>query len=544
MGEGRGLNVAAADETDIAVLAARARRGAGRKASSQRGAIVLDEALIDRVAPAAALRGLRTYAPDPARAAAYTRRMQTAMVRPARFFLGHYHRIFALGALEALVVAAAFYAALAARFQVWDLQAMELAVGRLWPRVGLAMVVTAVSLAAMGLYQLRQRLGFADVAARIFTAVFIAEALFACLFYAVPSVFVGRGVMLFMAPVAALGLMGVRYGFAHAVDGDVFKRRVLVWGAGREAAAIVTRLRRRADQRGFRVMGYVRCAGEEVHVGQSIHITERSQLHSCIGAYRIEEIVIAMDERRSGFPTEFLRECRMRGVRVRDVVDFLEHESGHVNVQLARPSWLIFSEGFRSDVLRASGKRVLDITVALAVLVLSLPVTLLTALAIWAEDRGPIFYRQVRTGQHGEPFSIIKFRSMGIDAESKGAVWATRDDPRTTFIGAFIRKTRIDEIPQAINVLLGQMSFVGPRPERPEFVESLSKNIPFYNERHFVKPGITGWAQVRFPYGSTEDDAREKLGYDLYYVKHHSLLFDLMVILCTVEIVLFRVGSR
>ncbi|HZZ92443.1 MAG TPA: TIGR03013 family XrtA/PEP-CTERM system glycosyltransferase [Usitatibacter sp.] len=541
MGEGRGLNVAVADETDIPVIAARARRGV-RKASSQRGAIVLDEATIDRVLPPPRVR--RTYAPDPARAAAYAHRMQTGVLRPARFFLGHYHRIFALGALEALVVAAAFYAALAVRFQAWNVDALELAVGRLWPRAALAILVIAVSLAAMGLYQLRQRIGFTDVAARVFTALAIAEGLFACLFYAVPALFVGRGVMLFMAPVAALGLLGVRYAFARAVDDDVFKRRVLVWGAGREAAAIATRLRRRADQRGFRVMGYVRCCDEEVHVGQSIHITERSQLHSCIGAYRIEEIVVAMDDRRNGFPTEFLRECRMRGVRVRDIVDFLEHESGHVNVELARPSWLIFSEGFRCDMLRASGKRILDVAAALSVLVLSLPITLAAAAIIWLEDRGPVFYRQVRTGQNGRPFRIVKFRSMGVDAESRGAVWATRDDPRTTRFGAFMRKTRIDEIPQVINVLLGDMSFVGPRPERPEFVGSLAKKIPFYNERHFVKPGITGWAQVRFPYGSSEADAREKLGYDLYYVKHHSLVFDLMVMLRTVEVVLFRVGSR
>jgi sugar transferase (PEP-CTERM system associated) len=234
----------------------------------------------------------------------------------------------------------------------------------------------------------------------------------------------------------------------------------------------------------------------------------------------------------------------MRGIKVRDIVAFLEDESGHVNVEIAKPSWLIFSEGFQSNVLGAAGKRAFDITVALLVLLLSLPIALAAALAVWLEDRGPVFYRQRRTGQHGRPFEMIKFRSMRMNAESNGATWAAKNDPRVTRVGDFMRKTRIDEIPQVINVLRGDMSFVGPRPERPQFVASLANTIPFYMERHFLKPGITGWAQVSFPYGATEADAREKLGYDLYYVKNYGILFDLVILLRTVEIVVFRVGSR
>ena len=524
----------------------RARRApSSASARKQRGSIVIDEAVLQGHV-AAKPRVARRVVPAPVAAPAPAAKAKPALqvVRPVRFFRGHYHRLAALGTAEAVVMLAAFYAALAVRFQAWELEAIEAAVGTLWPRAAAVIAIVAVSLAAMGLYQLRQRLAFADVAARVLAALAMAEGAFAILFYALPQLFVGRGVVLFMAPVAAVGLLGVRFGFARAVDIDAFKRRVLVWGSGNDAASIATRLRRRCDQRGFRVIGYVRCQGEDVQVRNSIHIEGRAQLHACISAYRVEEIVVAMDDRRQGFPTEFLRECRMRGVRVRDIVDFLEHESGHVNVTLAKPSWLIFSEGFRTDMVRASGKRVFDIAMALAIIVLSLPITLATVALIWLEDRGPIFYRQVRTGQHGKPFSIFKFRSMGVNAEAKGAVWAVKNDPRVTRIGAFIRKVRIDEIPQAFNVLMGDMSFVGPRPERPEFVEKLGTRIPFYMERHFVKPGITGWAQVRFPYGSTEDDAREKLGYDLYYVKHHSLVFDLVVLLRTVEIVLFRVGSR
>ncbi|HET9651921.1 MAG TPA: TIGR03013 family XrtA/PEP-CTERM system glycosyltransferase [Usitatibacter sp.] len=466
------------------------------------------------------------------------------MVRSVRVFRGHYHRLLLVATAEAAMVALALYVAVAMRFGEWQLRAMEAALGALWPRALAAVAIMAACLAAMGLYHLRQRLSFSGIAARIVAAVAMCEFLLAFLFYALPGLFVGRGVMLIMAPLAAAGLLAVRFFVAPLLDSEMFKRRVLVWGSGREAAAIGTRLRRRSDQRGFRVVGYVQCAGDDVHVASTVSLESRALLMRYLAANRVEEIVVAMDDRRNGFPTDLLRECRMRGVRMRDIVAFLEEESGHVNVEIAKPSWLIFSEGFHCDVLRASGKRAFDITVALAVLLLSLPITLVAALLIRLEDGGPIFYRQVRTGQHGRPFRMIKFRSMGIDAESNGAVWAQKNDPRVTRIGAFIRKTRIDEIPQAINVLLGQMSFVGPRPERPEFVESLGKRIPFYMERHFVKPGITGWAQVSFPYGSTEDDAREKLGYDLYYVKNHNLLFDLMVLLRTVEIVAFRVGSR
>jgi sugar transferase (PEP-CTERM system associated) len=259
----------------------------------------------------------------------------------------------------------------------------------------------------------------------------------------------------------------------------------------------------------------------------------------------VDEVVEAMDDRRQGFPNAFLRDCRLRGIAVRDIVSFLERESGRVRVELAHPSWLIYSQGFHSDLYRLAVKRVFDICVGAGVLVLAAPIALLTAIAIFVEDRGPIFYSQVRAGRNGRPFRMIKFRSMSLNAERDGApVWALRNDPRVTRVGAFIRKVRIDELPQVWNVLAGHMSFVGPRPERPSFVESLSNSIPFYAERHYVKPGITGWAQVRYPYGASESDAREKLGYDLYYIAHYNLVFDLMVLLQTVEIVLLRAGAR
>jgi sugar transferase (PEP-CTERM system associated) len=460
-----------------------------------------------------------------------------------RIFSGHYHRLFFLLAAEGAVVVCALYAALVIRFQEWGSQAIGSIAGPMWPRALALTTLVCLSLAAMGLYQLRQRAVFAGVLARILVAVAMAETGLAVLFYALPELFVGRGVMVLAGIMAAVGLGVVRYVFLRIVDQDLFKRRVLVWGDGERAAIIGNRLRRRVDQRGFRLMGYVR-TGAGGSFG-TVPVVDAAQALQFIVRNRIEEIVVAMDDRRDGFPTQLLRECRMRGIVIRDIVTFLENESGRVDVNLAQPSWLIFCDSFRNDLLRSSLKRAFDVSVSLLILVLTSPILLATAIAIKMQDGGPVLYRQVRTGRGGKAFQMYKFRSMGVDAEAKGSpVWAAKNDPRVTRIGAFIRKVRIDEIPQAVNVLRGEMSFVGPRPERPAFVEQLGAKIPFYAERHFVKPGITGWAQVSFPYGSSEADAREKLGFDLYYVKNHNVVFDFMVLLRTVEIVLFRVGSR
>jgi sugar transferase (PEP-CTERM system associated) len=461
-----------------------------------------------------------------------------------RLFHGHYHRLAALAIAEGSVAALAMYAAIAARFGETHLGELSDIAGPVWPRATIAAALVVISMASMGLYSLRQRAGMAGVIARVLLAILGATAALALAFYAVPELYLGRGVLGFAGAFTLSGLLLVRYGFMRFVDEDVFKRRVLVWGSGERAANIAARLRRRADQRGFRVVGYVKSPGEVPQVPAEQVIENEPHLMRNILRNRVAEVVVAMDDRRNGFPHALLRECRLSGIAVRDIVTFLEHESGRVNVDLAQPSWLIFSDGFRSGFVRIALKRALDITMALALIVLAFPLALLAAIAIFIEDRGPVLYRQTRVGQDGRHFSMLKFRSMSVNAEAKGAVWAVKNDPRVTRVGAFIRKVRIDELPQAINVLLGHMSFVGPRPERPAFVESLSRTIPFYAERHFVKPGLTGWAQVSFPYGSSEADAREKLGYDLYYVKNHSLVFDLVVLLRTVEIVLFRVGSR
>jgi sugar transferase (PEP-CTERM system associated) len=464
-----------------------------------------------------------------------------------RLFSGNVHRVGLLALVEGVVVVLALLAAVYFRFIGYSstFAAFEYSVGPIWSRAVLVVGVLLVSLFALGLYELRQRTSFNGVLVRLALAILLAETTLALAYYMVPSLFIGRGVMTLTGGFAFLGLAVTRYMFLRLVDEEIFKRRVLVWGAGSRATFIERRLRRRTDQRGFRIVGYVRAPGDAEGISDAQTVARPGDVVRLALRQRVEEIVVAMDDRRAGFPTADLLECRLRGIQVSDIVTFLERESGRVNVELVHPSWLIFSNGFRSDFLRLATKRCFDVAVSTVMLVVTLPVFLLTALAIWLEDRGPVFYRQVRTGANGRPFSILKFRSMRVDAERDGAArWAAANDPRITGVGAVIRRARIDELPQLYNVLLGHMSFVGPRPERPQFVEQLAKAIPFYPARHSVKPGITGWAQVRYSYGASTRDALDKLEYDLYYVKHHTLAFDLMVLLQTVEIVLFRIGSR
>jgi sugar transferase (PEP-CTERM system associated) len=260
----------------------------------------------------------------------------------------------------------------------------------------------------------------------------------------------------------------------------------------------------------------------------------------------VDEVVVAMEDRRRGLPVHQLLDCRLAGVPVTDVLGFMERETGKVELSMLYPSWLIYTDGINSRGLVRLLTRIFDLLAAGVLLLLAAPLMLIAALAIWIESgfRGKVLYAQTRVGLEGQPFTLYKFRSMAEDAEKNGAVWAEENDPRVTRVGKVIRATRIDELPQLLNVLAGKMSFVGPRPERPEFIASLSEKIPYYRERHCVKPGITGWAQLCYPYGASEQDALEKLQYDLYYVKKKSVLFDLMILLQTAEVVLWRKGSR
>ena len=275
----------------------------------------------------------------------------------------------------------------------------------------------------------------------------------------------------------------------------------------------------------------------------------RNQKSIAVLAHELQadEIVIAMDDRRGNLPSRELLDCKLNGIDVIGLVQFLERESGKIRVDLVSPGWLIFSIGFWRSRIRGITKRTVDFTVSLLVLLVCWPLMLLIAAAIKVEDGigAPVFYRQARVGHRENVFEVIKFRSMRENAEKDGqAVWAEKNDMRVTRVGAFLRKSRLDELPQVINVLRGQMSIVGPRPERPEFVARLNESIPYYWARHTVTPGITGWAQLKYPYGSSEWDAKEKLQFDLYYVKNHNLLLDFMILLQTVEVVLWGRGAR
>jgi sugar transferase (PEP-CTERM system associated) len=315
-----------------------------------------------------------------------------------------------------------------------------------------------------------------------------------------------------------------------------------VYGAGKRAARLL-KLRRRSDRRGFDIVAFVPAVGDAELVEDARVKRHPGCLIELAREVKADEIVVAMDDRRQGFPVAELLECKFTGVTVTDVLGFLERETGKMAIDLVNPSWLIFSEGFDAALKTRIGSRVVDIVAASAMLVLTAPQLALAALAVLVEDGAPLLNRQKRVGARGRTFEVLKFRSMIKNAEADGkARWAAHSDSRITRVGAVVRKFRIDELPQLFNVLRGEMSLVGPRPERPEFVERLARTIPYYHERHAVKPGITGWAQLCYPYGSSDEDAMEKLQYDLYYIKHKSLVFDLIVMLQTAEVVLWGKG--
>lgn len=419
--------------------------------------------------------------------------------------------------------------------------------GSTLPTALLFAAVMFLCMTAMGLYNARQRSRLLGLLARVAASVLAGTMLIAVVFYLFPVLQLEPTALLFAVLSAFIGAAVVRVVFDRVVDEDIFKRRVLVYGAGRRALSIA-RLRRRSDRRGFVVVGYVEADGDDPQgVPEPEKLRSQETLLDLCRRHRVDEIVVAMDDRRRRFPMEQLLECRLEGLDIIELVSFLERETGKVRLDVLNPSWMIFSEGFRQGRIHSTLERSFDVMASLVLLTIALPFMLLTALAIKITEgpRATIFYRQVRVGQYGRSFRLLKFRSMREDAESDGKPqWAQKNDSRVTAIGSFIRLTRIDELPQILNVLRGEMSFVGPRPERPEFVAQLNERIPYYRERHSIKPGITGWAQLCYPYGSSEQDAAEKLQYDLFYVKNHTLLFYLAIILQTVEVIVWGKGAR
>jgi sugar transferase (PEP-CTERM system associated) len=462
-----------------------------------------------------------------------------------RLLGGYVHvSIAILAVVEFAVYFVAFLLAAVVRFGA-DLREFERGNGPLWPTALVFSLVMMVCLLAFGLYSARQRARVFGIATRVLAAVVAGVAVTAILCYVIPALQIGRGVMIIASVAALAGVTLTRAVFSRLLYDDVFKRRVLVYGSGHGAAAF-TQLRRRSDRRGFVLVGYVKVTGE-AHAMAAAALDPSLGLSEHCARNDVDEVVVAMEDRRCSFPLRELLECRLAGVDVTELLTFLERETGRVRLDVLNPSWLIFGPGFRRDPLRLFSARVLDVTASLLILAVTLPVILAIALAVGIEDGwgAPLFYRQARIGRGGHSFELLKFRSMRRDAETDGqARWAEQDDPRITRVGAVMRKLRLDELPQILNVLRGQMSFVGPRPERPHFVTELAQKVPYYVQRHCVKPGITGWAQLCYPYGSSEQDAMEKLQYDLYYIKNNSLLFDLSILVQTVEVVFMGKGAR
>jgi len=324
---------------------------------------------------------------------------------------------------------------------------------------------------------------------------------------------------------------------------SAFRRRVMVLGAGHRADRL-RELSRRPES-GFVIVGYVAMTDGEPVVAEAIPRGAIDNLTRHVEILGASEVVLALEERRNSLPLSDLLRIKTTGVHVNDFSSFIERETGRVDLDSVNPSWLIFSDGFSAGrAISSAAKRVFDVTVSALLLALTAPIIALFALLVKLDSKGPAFFRQTRVGLFGQDFDVIKLRSMRTDAEANGAQWAIKDDPRVTRLGRFIRKTRIDELPQAWTVLKGEMSFVGPRPERPEFVSDLEQHLPYYAERHMVKPGITGWAQINYPYGASVEDSRHKLEYDLYYAKNYTPFLDLLILLQTLRVVLWHEGAR
>lgn len=446
--------------------------------------------------------------------------------------------------IEALILGGAIYAGVSARFL--DPNAIP---DDLHPLFSKALTFTIVMLGLMtasGLYDLEWQGGVRALLQRLGLSFGLGLVTMSMLFYFFPALLFGRGVFLLSFGLALLGILLSRALFIRWARAGAFKTRALVIGTGSRAAHIEALLTKRGQAGNVQVLGYLPMGGSHHFVNHDRILDTQEGLPELATRLQISEIILAVRDRRSGgLPVPELLKCKLRGVRVLELSSFFERENGHLQLDSMNASWMILAEGFHQGMLRDTIKRLFDLLISAAMLAVCLPIMVLTALLIKLESAGPVLYRQERVGQGGRNFTILKFRSMCVDAEKDGKPrWAGQNDSRVTLTGRVIRRTRIDELPQIFNVFFGDMSFVGPRPERPYFVQDLTQKIPYYGVRHTVKPGITGWAQVRYAYGATDEDAMHKLQYDLYYVKNHSLFLDLMILFQTAQVVLWGKGVR
>lgn len=430
----------------------------------------------------------------------------------------------------------------------WMLRAAQLGIdageiGQRWAPLLLFAGLVQTAMIAVGVYGSDALRSMRYAGARLLVAISLGIIALSVVYFLLPGRTLWRSNLLYAMFISIALLMVVRLLLGGILGTAAFRRRVLVLGAGQRAERL-RQLGERAEA-GFVIVGFVGMSDAPPVIADAIHRNAIANLTRHVENLGVAEVVLAIEERRNALPLKDLLRIKTTGVHVNEFSTFLERETGRIDLETVNPSWLIFSDGFSSGRMVSSAiKRLFDIVASLALLVVTAPVIALFAVLVKLDSRGPAFFRQVRVGLYGETFALVKLRSMRLDAEAGGAQWAAKEDPRVTRIGRLIRKLRIDELPQAWTVLKGEMSFVGPRPERPEFVSDLEQAMPFYAERHMVKPGITGWAQINYPYGASIEDAYAKLEYDLYYAKNYTPFLDFLILLQTIRVILWNEGAR
>jgi sugar transferase (PEP-CTERM system associated) len=448
------------------------------------------------------------------------------------------------------------------RFGVFEWQPDLISLEEFPLKASVYSVVMLLGMFAMGQYEspgLKGRHYFPVILQRITISLILGSLGLLIVYYIFPNLLVGRGILAYSAACSLVGLSALRTLLYHTVGGEALRRKILVLGVGELASNLLEssddkeqlkNVPRRAltpHFASYSIHGFVQIDGDESKIPGKYLVNTGDDLSEYCQEYKIDEIVVAISDRRKKLPIKDLLECKLDNINCIDFVAFWEREKGMLRLDMLNPSWMIFNEGSGTSNLGSLVGRLFDIGLSFIILAFMFPVLLITALLIFVESgfSGPIFYKQVRVGFNGKTFNLLKFRSMIINAEKNGeAKWASQSDSRITRVGRFIRKVRIDELPQVLNIFRGDMSIVGPRPERPEFVEQLETKIPFYSVRHSVKPGLAGWAQLKYPYGASEEDAYNKLQYDLYYVKNHSVIMDALILLQTVEVILLGKGVR
>ena len=454
--------------------------------------------------------------------------------------------VFLLLFVEVLVVLGAAYVGAAVRMLEYGDAAVAYHFDHFFTSAVAFTAAIIFSMGAMGMYQLDYDEGLRHpFFMKLMPSFVMGFMILALVFYVAPELYLGRGTMVLVFALSGIGIFLARMVFFKTSEARFLQSRIMFLGGGPLAKECSELATSKSRYHKYDIAGFLPGPSEELCVPSSslLKMRDGDSLVKLARQYNVEEIVVSVQNRRGGFPIKELLDCKLQGIKVTDAATFFERETCQIRVDSLQPSWLVFGGGFDQSFVRTFMKRSFDLVCSVLILAMTFPLMLAAAVAVWLEDRGPVFYSQERVGKDGRTFRVHKFRSMRADAEKNGKPqWAAQDDPRITRVGNFMRKTRIDELPQILNVFTGEMSFVGPRPERPYFVEQLIEVVPYYNVRHSVKPGITGWAQVRYGYGSSAEDALQKLQYDLYYVKNNSLFLDILILINTLKVVLFRSG--